>query len=52
MSAYDPATLYHKVTVEWGGFRRWLALHPLTGFWCALAGGAVLGWASRATKLL
>ena len=45
MSAYDEAKkLYDKASTEWGGFRRWLALHPLTGFWSALGGGAVLGW--------
>lgn len=45
MSSLDDAkALYAKADTEWGGFRRWLALHPLTGFWCAMAGGAVLGW--------
>lgn len=43
MSTIDEA-LYAKASREWGAFRRYLALHPLTMFWAALGGGAVLGW--------
>lgn len=37
-----------KFDMEWGVFRRILAAHPLTGFWCALAVGTALGWFAHA----
>lgn len=37
-----------KYENEWGAFRRFIAAHPLTGFWCGVAAGfamrTVLGW--------
>ena len=29
---------------KWGGFRKWLATHPLTGFWGAMILGAAVGY--------
>lgn len=44
-SAIDQAAeLYRKASNEWGAFRRFLANHPLTCFWLALGGGALLGY--------
>lgn len=39
--------VYIKISSEWGAFRRWLARRPLTGFWCAVAGGLAVGWVAR-----
>lgn len=38
------AQLYTKASKEWGGFRRYLALHPLTVFWITLGGALAVGW--------
>lgn len=35
------ADLAKKFDQEWGAFRKWLAAHPLTGFWCAIVAGAL-----------
>lgn len=34
---------YLKISNEWGAFRRWLALHPLTGAWSAFGLGVIIG---------
>ena len=28
---------------KWGAFRKWIALHPLTGFWTGVGAGVGLG---------
>ncbi len=31
-------------SAKWGLFRKWLAAHPLTGFWGAMILGAAVGY--------
>lgn len=39
----EASRLHRKFTNEWGGFRRWLAKHPLSGFWAGVGAGVVVG---------
>jgi hypothetical protein len=32
---------------QWGAFRKWIAKHPLTGFWVGVAGGVGVSVALR-----
>jgi hypothetical protein len=34
--------LKQKFDNDWGAFRRFIALHPLTGVWIGVAAGAVV----------
>lgn len=35
--------LRDKFDREWGAFRRFIASHPLTGFWCGVGAGFIGG---------
>lgn len=32
-----------KFNNEWGAFRRYISMHPLTGFWIGVSVGVVVG---------
>ena len=38
----DGQQLKDKFELRWGPFRRFIAGHPLTGFWCGVGAGFVL----------
>lgn len=40
-------TVKTKAANEWGGFRRWLSAHPLTGFWTGTGFGAGVAIVAR-----
>lgn len=37
------ADLKAKFDTEWGSFRKYIAAHPLTGFWSGVIGGVLGG---------
>jgi hypothetical protein len=37
----DATDLKRKFQDRWGSFRRMIALHPLTGFWCGVGAGVL-----------
>lgn len=52
-SVTEQATqLYEKASSQWGAFRRFLSMHPLSMFYAALGAGVLIGIAVKALKLI